>query len=56
MLGKALNPYDPTGIAEVGADSEETQSDGTIYNLQGARLSSVPRDGIYIVNKRKYVR
>ena len=56
VLGKALNPYDPTGIAEVGADSEETQSDGTIYNLQGARLSSVPRDGIYIVNKRKYVR
>ncbi len=56
VLGSWLNPIDPTGVTEHHADGLEAQGNGTIYNMQGVRLNSIPKDGMYIINKKKHTR
>lgn len=53
VLGPWLNPDNSTGITEISAEQKE-QVDGVIYNLQGVRLNEIPKNGVYIINKKKY--
>ena len=43
-----------TGISEKAEDRQPAK--GTLYDLQGRRIYSVPQKGIYIMNGKKYVR
>ena len=43
-----------TGIGTMFKD-QWNRLDGTIFNLQGQRLSQVPQKGFYILNGKKYV-
>ena len=56
VLGPWWNPSEPTGIAEHITDSQAEKGDNAIYNMQGIRLESIPKDGMYIINKKKYTR
>ena len=42
--------YDPTGIAELSAVSSQQS---TVYDLQGRRLSTLPRHGLYLRDGKK---
>ena len=54
VLGPWLNPC-TTGITELTADHDKVEGDGAIYDLQGVRLNEIPKNGIYIINKKKYI-
>ena len=56
VLGPWWNPSEPTGITERITDSQAEKGDNAIYNMQGIRLGSIPKDGMYIINKKKYTR
>ena len=56
VLGPWLNPINPTGVEEISADNGSKQDDGAIYSLQGVRLNEIPKNGIYIINKKKYTK
>ena len=56
VLGPWLNPSNPTGIAELPADRDKKREDDAIYNLQGVRLNEIPKNGIYIINGKKYIK
>ena len=43
-----------TGISETTESRQPAK--GTLYDLQGRRIYSVPQKGIYIMNGKKYVR
>lgn len=51
VLGNAINP---TAVATVKADGD-THS-GDLYSVQGMRLTTTPRDGLYIKNGKTYRR
>lgn len=51
-LGQVIFMTAPTAIAATPADMPDTQS-APIYSLQGQRLASAPRSGIYLRNGRK---
>lgn len=56
-LGSWLNPDNSaTGITEFSTNYGKELGDGVIYNLQGVRLNEIPKNGIYIINKKKYTR
>ena len=55
VLGPWLNPSVSTGITEIAGDQDKAENDGAIYNLQGVRLSEIPKSGVYIINKKKYI-
>ena len=46
--------FDPTAIDEI--ISASTEENSAIYDLNGNRLNAIPEKGIYIVNRRKYIR
>ena len=46
---------DPSGISVQHASSGSIRGDAPIYNLQGQRVESVPRKGVYIQNGKKVV-
>ncbi|MCI6504305.1 MAG: hypothetical protein MSA13_06795 [Prevotella sp.] len=56
VLGDWLNPSNATGVTECVDDTQTTEGNGQIYNLQGIRLDNIPEKGVYIINKRKYTR
>ena len=53
VLGPWLNPGFVTGVTEL--DQDKAEDDGAIYNLQGVRLNEIPKSGVYIINKKKYI-
>ena len=46
---------DPSGISVQHASSGSIRGDAPVYNLQGQRVESVPRKGVYIQNGKKVV-
>jgi hypothetical protein len=43
---------DPTGITNHTMDANEN---AVIYNSQGVRLTKIPANGIYFIDRKKYV-
>ena len=39
----------------IEAVEDNTEDDGIIYDLAGRRLTTVPRQGIYVKNGKKYI-
>ncbi len=55
VLDATLNNGTVTGISEFISNEQMEVSDKAIYNLQGMKLNSVPKKGIYIINGKKCV-
>lgn len=45
-----------TGIAAPAAQKASQQADGQVYDLQGHKLPSIPQKGLYIQNRKIYMR
>lgn len=49
-----VQPFTPSGIAEINADKKNAPKGESIYDLQGRRVSH-PTQGIYVKNGKKFV-
>jgi len=56
MNGKGTIVFSKARPSEVRAIKSDANEDETYYSLDGMRLSAEPRTGIFIKNKRKYIK
>lgn len=49
-----VQPFTPSGIAEINTDKKNAPADEAIYDLQGCKVSH-PTQGIYVKNGKKFV-
>ena len=51
-----MDPEDETTLIEnIFDDADNTNADGTMYDLQGRKVIGKPTKGVYIVNGKKTV-